>query len=120
MKLFGQFFEALDQTNKTNDRIEIIKDYFSKANDKDKLWALYLFSGGKIKKKFNTSQLKDWAIEYSKLPEWLFNESYNSVGDLAETISLILPNSFYKTDKTLSEWIEYIESTNKANESKKK
>ena len=108
MKQFADFFEALDRTNKTNERIEIIKEYLSKADDKDKLWAVYLFSGGRLKKKFNTSQLSDWAIEYSKLPEWLFWESYGSVGDLAETISLLLPQEYGSSDKTLYEWIEYI------------
>ncbi|MEO8209003.1 MAG: ATP-dependent DNA ligase [bacterium] len=120
MKLFAEFFESLDQTNKTNDRIEIIKDYFSKADDNDKLWTLYLFSGGKVKKKFNTSQLKAWAIEYSNLPEWLFNESYNSVGDLAETISLILPVKKNSSDLTLTQWIKYIEEINNLNEENRK
>ncbi|MDQ3020557.1 MAG: ATP-dependent DNA ligase [Bacteroidota bacterium] len=120
MKLFAEFFESLDQTNKTNDRIEIIKDYFSKADDNDKLWTLYLFSGGKVKKKFNTSQLKAWAIEYSNLPEWLFNESYNSVGDLAETISLILPVKKNSSDLTLTQWVKYIERINNLTEENRK
>lgn len=118
MKLFAEFIASLDQTNKTNDRIEIIKDYFSKASDSDsdKLWVLYLFSGGKIKKKFNTTQLKEWAIEFSTLPKWLFDESYNSIGDLAETISLILPLPENSSDNTLTEWIKYIEETNSMKE----
>lgn len=120
MKLFAELFASLDQTNKTNDRIEIIKDYFSKTNDEDKLWALYLFSGRKIQKKFNTSQLRDWAIEYSNIPEWLFHESYHSVGDLAETIALILPEPDNTSEKTLSEWIEYIESIKETLEDKRK
>ena len=91
MRIFSELIEALDRTNKTNEKKDLIKDYFSVAGDIDKIWVLYLLSGGKLKKKFNTSQLRQWAIEYSKIPEWLFAESYNSVGDLAETISLILP-----------------------------
>ena len=120
MKLFAEFIESLDRTNKTNDRIEIINDYFSKASDSDKLWVLYLFSGGKIKKKFNTTQLKEWAIELSGLPKWLFDESYNSVGDLAETISLILPLPENSSDRTLTEWIKYIEETNSRKEESSK
>lgn len=120
MKLFAEFIASLDQTNKMNDRIEIIKDYFSNASDSDKLWVLYLFSGGKIKKKFNTSQLKEWAIELSNLPKWLFDESYNSVGDLAETISLILPLPENTSNKTLNEWIRYIEETTSIKEESRK
>ncbi len=120
LRQFAELFEALDRTNKINDRIDIIKDYFSKANDADKIWVLYLFSGGKIKKKFNASQLKEWAIEYANIPKWLFDESYNSVGDLAETISLILPEKETDTESTLSQWIEYIESINKLREENRK
>ncbi len=120
MKLFAEFFAALDQTNKTNDKIEIIKDYFVQANDFDKLWTLYLFSGGKLKKKFNTSQLREWAIEYANIPKWLFDESYLSVGDLAETIALVLPSQENYSEKTLKQWIEYIESIKNINDENRK
>jgi len=120
LKRFSEFFADLDRTNKTNERIEIIKDYFNQASDDDKLWTLYLFSGGKIKKKYNTSHIRDWAIEYSQLPEWLFSESYHSVGDLAETISLVLPKPEKLSDKTLKEWIEFVESMNSFTEEKRK
>lgn len=120
MKQFAELFEALDRTNKTNDKIEIIRDYFSKANDDDKIWVLYLFSGGKIKKRFHTSQLKAWAIGYANIPKWLFDESYNSVGDLAETISLILPDKEINSERTLTQWIEYIKDISKIKEENRK
>lgn len=120
MKKFAELFSALDQTNKTGEKIEIIADYFSGSDDSDKLWTLYLFSGGKIRKKINLSKLREWAVEYSGLPDWLFNESYHSVGDLAETIALILPSPSGQSDMSLSEWIEYIESANSFSEAKRK
>ncbi len=120
MKHFADFYGALDSTNSSNDKIEIIKEYFSKAADDDKVWTLYLFSGGKIKKKFNTTQLREWAVEFANIPEWLFEESYNTVGDLAETISLILPESENLSDKTLTYWINFIEDINKIKEENRK
>lgn len=120
MRIFSELIEALDRTNKTNEKKDLIKDYFSVAGDIDKIWVLYLLSGGKLKKKFNTSQLRQWAIEYSKIPEWLFAESYNSVGDLAETISLILPERENGDERSLTEWINYIEGINKLNEESRK
>ena len=33
-----------------------------------------------------------WAIEEAGVPEWLFDECYDAVGDLAETIALLLPD----------------------------
>lgn len=109
MKLFAEMFSLLDQTNKTLDKVEIIKDYFSNAPDEDKLWVLYLFSGGKLKKYFNTSQLWNWAVEYSGLPGWIVSESYNSVGDMAETISLVLPSQERDSDENMFYWIKYLD-----------
>ncbi|MFZ6014523.1 MAG: ATP-dependent DNA ligase, partial [Bacteroidota bacterium] len=51
-----------------------------------------------------------WANELSGLPEWLFYESYTVVGDLAETITLVLPPEFEPSDYTLSYWIDFIKS----------
>jgi DNA ligase 1 len=109
MRDFTEMFSLLDQTNKTNDRIEVIKDYFSKASNEDKLWVLYLFSGRKLKKYFNTRQLWNWATEYAGLPEWLMEESYHSVGDMAETISLVLPLPDKESNESLVYWIKYLE-----------
>lgn len=120
MKRFADMFTLLDQTNKTGEKTDIISDYFSAAPDSDKLWVLYLFSGRKLKKYFNARQLWGWAVEYSGLPEWLADESYHSVGDMAETISLILPPPLKRSSKTLSEWIKYLESLKELNEEEKK
>ncbi|MEO8512425.1 MAG: ATP-dependent DNA ligase [Ignavibacteria bacterium] len=120
MKRFAEMFTLLDQTNKTGEKTEIISDYFSATPDLDKLWILYLFSGRKLKKYFKTRQLWEWAVEYSGLPEWLAHESYHSVGDMAETISLILPPPEKRSSKTLSDWIKYLESLKDLNEEQKK
>lgn len=45
MKQFANLFSALSETNKTNDRIAILKSYFENAPEKDKIWAIYLLSG---------------------------------------------------------------------------
>lgn len=106
MKLFAELFSNLSQTNKTNDRIVILKDYFHNASDQDKLWAIYLLSGRKIKRQVNHTQLRTWAMEASALPQWLFEECYHSVGDLSETIALLLPQPTDTSNNSLSEWIE--------------
>lgn len=120
MKDFAEMFALLDQTNKTLDKIEIIKDYFSKASDEDKVWVLYLFSGRKLKKYFNTTQLWNWALEYSRLPDWLMSESYHSVGDMAETISLVLPRPEKTSNESLVYWIKYLESLKDLTEEQRK
>lgn len=120
MKNFSQLFSALETSNKTNDKISALVNYFQKADEKDKLWVLALFTGKRPKKPINTNFLKEWAMQLAKIPEWLFLESYSNVGDLGETISLILPPPTTKIEKSLSQWMEeIIQLKNKTDEEKK-
>ena len=91
MKNFAELINALESTNKTNAKIDAILNYLERAPDDDKLWFIALFTGKRPKRNVNTNYMKEWALEISQLPFWLFQESYSSVGDLGETISLILP-----------------------------
>jgi DNA ligase-1 len=109
MKAFAQLFLSLDETNKTNEKVKILKDYFNTVPDTDKMHMLALFSGRKPKRYINSTLVRTWAMELSHIPEWLFAESYQVVGDLAETIALLLPPPVNSgSDKTLTEWIAEI------------
>src|SRR5690606_19033301 len=57
-----------------------------------------------------SSLLKYWAIDIANIPEWLFTESYSNVGDLSETIALLLPPAEHTLDLHLHEWIENLQS----------
>jgi len=109
MKEFAELFLSLDRTNKTNEKVELLKNYFISAREKDKIWALALFTGRRPAFKVNSRQIREWASAEAKIPEWLFRECYQNVGDLGETISLLLPQ--YETeqeDKSLSDWFAYL------------
>src|SRR5215204_2141166 len=93
MKLFTELYNALDQTNKTNEKVEALKNYFAEAQKTDAAWALYFLSGRKPRQIVPSKKLKEWALELSGIPEWLFDESRDMVGDGAETIALLLPNN---------------------------
>ena len=93
MKLFAELVFALGNSTKTNDKLDALSDYFATADDKDKVWVIAIFSGRRPKRAVNVSRLQEWCIELSGLPEWLFEESYHTVGDLAETIALLLPEN---------------------------
>ncbi|WP_353717318.1 ATP-dependent DNA ligase [Dyadobacter sp. 676] len=109
MKQFAELFMNLDRTNKTNAKVELLKNYFISAPDNDKLWALTLFTGRRPSFKVNRTQVKEWAAEEAGIPMWLFQESYHSVGDLGETISLLLPRTgLGGSDKSLAEWFGYL------------
>jgi DNA ligase-1 len=93
MKLFTELYNELDQTNKTNEKVEALKFYFERAEKPDAAWALYFLSGRKPRQIVPSKKLREWALELSGIPEWLFDESRDAVGDGAETIALLLPNN---------------------------
>lgn len=89
---FTQLITALGNSTKTNDKIEALVDYFSVAADEDKIWTIAIFTGRRPKRPVNSTLLSQWAVELSNLEWWLFEECYHVVGDLAETIALLLPD----------------------------
>lgn len=98
----------LDQSNKTSDKIEALKAYFLSAPDGDRLWTMALFTHRRPKRQVNIRLLREWCCEWSGIPDWLFEESYQTVGDLAETLSLLLPVTGQQQDYSLSHWIQYL------------
>lgn len=123
MKEFARLIKKLDSTNKTTEKVAALTAYFQMANDEDKLWTIAILSHRRPKRPVNTSLLRIWATEISGIPFWLFEESYHIVGDLAETIALILPNKAQteETTKSLSQFIlEIIELRTLPEEEKKK
>jgi DNA ligase-1 len=99
MKLFTELYVELDQTNKTNEKVEAMRFYFEHAEPHDAAWALYFLSGRKPRQIVPSRFLRQWALELSGIPEWLYAESRDTVGDGAETIALLLPNNS-KIDRT--------------------
>lgn len=91
LSLFADLVAILATTSKTNEKLQALVQYFSTASDKDKVWVIALFTGRKPRRVINTKLLSEWCIEQAELPSWLFAESYHTVGDLAETIALMLP-----------------------------
>ncbi len=108
MRLFTELFLALDQSTKTTVKTAALVHFLEQADDKDKLWAIALLSGKRPKRIIRNSDLRLWARELSNLPEWLFEETYHIVGDLAETIAKVLPPNEGKNEQSLSDWMEQI------------
>ncbi|WP_423736423.1 ATP-dependent DNA ligase [Chitinophaga caseinilytica] len=120
MHQFSQLISDLSHSTKTNEKLELLSRYFSTADERDAAWVLALFTGRKPKRTVNSTQLRLWCREATGLPEWLFNECYHTVGDLAETIALLLPPP-EKRDGALPLhfWMEALISLEKAPESEK-
>ena len=93
MKLFTELYVELDQTNKTNEKIEVLRSYFERAESRDAAWAFFFLSGRKPRQIVPSKLLRQWAIEQAGIPEWLYAESRDTVGDGSETVALLLPNN---------------------------
>jgi DNA ligase-1 len=106
MKRFAQLFAELDATTSTNAKVEALARYFSEAAPHDAAWAVYFLAGGKPRQVVPMGMLGALACEVAAIPEWLFGACYEQVGDLAETISLVLPPGGETSDVGLAEWIE--------------
>ena len=103
---FAALYASMDATTKTNEKLGALVDYFRSVGQADAAWALYFLCGYKIRQLVPTKLLRAWAAEEAKIPLWLFEESYHSVGDLAETITLIVPPGVLTEDVSLAEWVE--------------
>jgi DNA ligase-1 len=120
LKRFTELIRQLELSNKTNDKIAALVAYFSEADEKDKPYVIAMFTGKKPKRPITVALIKQWAIELSGIPEWLFTESYHNVGDLSETIALILPPPTQSINKSLHKWItELAELQEKKDECKR-
>ena len=120
MRAFAELIHQLDSTNKTNAKIAALTNYFKSARASDKVWTIAILSHRRPPRPVNTTLLRAWASELSGIPLWLFEESYHIVGDLAETIALVVPGKETDNDKTLTEYMrELIALKSKTEEEKK-
>ncbi len=106
MRRFAQLYQQLDRTTKTNEKVAAMVHYLDQASPADAAWAIYFLSDHKLRQLVPTALVRRWAAEAAGVPDWLFEESYHSVGDLAETVSLIVPPGTADEDQSLTHWIE--------------
>jgi DNA ligase 1 len=125
MKQFAALVDALSATTKTNEKLHALESYFATANDKDKVWVIALFSGRRPKRTISPSLLKRWCAEFCQIPLWLLEECYHTVGDLSETIALLI-DAYHSlpipsiVQKPLHYYIQLFQSLEKDTEEHKK
>lgn len=120
MQLFAELIHRLDQSTKTGDKLEALAWFFKNATDEDSVWVIAIFSHRRPKRQVSTKQLRTWCQEKAGIPDWLFEESYQAVGDLAETIALLLPSATGTQTLSLTEWIKWLQDLNLEEEDEKK
>lgn len=111
MYRFADLFHRLDATTRTNEKVAAMVEYFESAPHDDAAWATYFLSGRKIRQLVPRKRLRAWAAEAAGIPDWLLEESYNAVGDLAETLALIVPpgrsgDEVQRSGSLLAPWVE--------------
>ncbi|MFC1463784.1 MAG: ATP-dependent DNA ligase [Candidatus Brachytrichaceae bacterium NZ_4S206] len=111
MRDFAALYADLDATTKTNEKIAAMVRYFAGAPPADAAWAIYFLIGRRPRQAVPTTSLRAWAAEAAGIADWLFEESYAAVGDLAETIALLDiqtngADAVERPSQSLAEWIE--------------
>lgn len=121
MKLFAQLFEALDRSNSSLAKVAALEHYLRTALPEDAIWMVALFSGRRPKRQINSTLLQQWAAEVSGLSDWMLAECYQQVGDLAETLALVLPPPTQNNQSPqLHALLQAIQQLQQADEAQKK
>ncbi|MFN4284899.1 MAG: ATP-dependent DNA ligase [Lacibacter sp.] len=121
MKAFATLIQQLGTGTGVNDRKAALERYFRTAPDADKIWVLALFTGRRPKRLVRSTLLHQWCREVCGIPQWLFEECYHTVGDLAETIALLLPETATNgTEQPLHVYMQQLLQLQTASEAEKK
>jgi DNA ligase-1 len=109
VRAFAELYDEIDTTTSTNLKVAAMARYFRTAPPADAAWAAYFLSGRRLKRFIGPAVLSRWLLTAANLPEWLVSESYDSVGDMAETIALLVESDSATTresqDVSLEEWV---------------
>lgn len=120
MKSFAALFNAIDQSTKTTVKVAALAEFFATAPESDRIWTIALFSGRRPNRAVTTTRLREWGAEVAGIPLWLFEEAYPIVGDLAETIALVLPPPLSESDHGLTHWINTLRALSDVEEAARK
>ncbi len=122
LQLFADLVYKLGSHTKTNDKLNALFTYFEQASPEDKVWTIALFTGRRPRRTISGTKLSEWCAELTGIPLWLFQECYHTVGDMSETIALLIPEqeNHISAQHSLSYYVEKFIELEKAEESIKK
>ena len=92
MRRFAELYARLDASNRTNDKVTALVDYFRAAPPEDAAWAVALLTGDRPKRVVQARDLAWAVLESAKMPGWVLDECHDVVGDFAESLALLLPD----------------------------
>ena len=106
MKRFAALYDAIDRTTATSAKVAALVSYFREAPPADAAWAASFLLGRRPKRLVRAPDLRLWAAEAADVSDWLFEECYTQVGDLAETIALLVPEGIEQDDAPFAWWVQ--------------
>lgn len=107
MRRFAALLRELDETTRTRGKTVCLAAYFRDVPAADAAWAIRLLCGPRPRRSVTLAELKNWCAEMSGIPEWLFAECSAAVGDLSETLALLLPVAAEVSGQSLQYWMEH-------------
>lgn len=120
MKRLAQLIEELNATTRTNDKRDAIVRFLQDATDADKVWLIAMFTHRRPRRLVNTTLIRQWCMEVTGLPNWLFDEAYHHTGDLSEAMALMLPEQDGSLDVPFSDVMQEVVRLQAATEDQKK
>lgn len=105
MRRFAALYAALDASTSTEAKVAALVDWLAEAPAEDAAWGVYFLSGGRPRQAVPSALLRSQAAAVAGIPEWLFEASYQAVGDLAETIAHVLPPPTQRSELGLADWV---------------
>ena len=106
MKAFAALYDAIDASTSTQAKVAALVAYLREATPDDAAWAVSFLIGRRPKRLVRAPDLRAWAAEAAGIPSWLFEEAYAQAGDLAETITLLVPPATHDDAASLTTWVE--------------
>ena len=109
MRDFCRLYDTLDATTRTNAKVEAMAAYFRAAPPEDAAWAVFFLTGRRLTRLISGRTLREWALRFTGLPEWLLIDAHAAVGDSAETVTLLLderPAAAAAASLPLHRWLE--------------
>lgn len=114
MQRFAALYAELDATRATRAKVEAMKRYFASAPDEDAAWAVFFLGGRRLRRVLAPSRLRQWIGEDLQLSPPLLDECYAHVGDLAETLALLLDTAGRLPRQSpgigLAEWVARLQA----------
>jgi DNA ligase-1 len=105
MEAFARLYAELDASTSTQAKLAALEAYLRVADAADAAWATYFLAGGRPRQLVPARVLRDVATATAGLPQWLFDECYDAVGDFAETVAHVLPPPLRTSNVGLADWM---------------